>query len=131
MTLHLSPNQLAREVGMDRRDVIELCIGFGVPIFQGRIDKTLFRAQLAQSERDVATWVLLDSTGNLIDSFEELREALIAKRRIRDVHRENNEHVALIGYDGNGEPIAGGTRPQRPSSSRSEPIASEQRASRG
>jgi len=33
---------------MDRREVIEKCMELGVPIFQGRIDKTLFLASLKQ-----------------------------------------------------------------------------------
>jgi hypothetical protein len=33
---------------MERRDVIEKCMEMGVPIFQGRIDKTLFLANLEQ-----------------------------------------------------------------------------------
>jgi hypothetical protein len=31
---------------MDRREVITKCMEMGVPIFQGRIDKTLFLASL-------------------------------------------------------------------------------------
>jgi hypothetical protein len=31
---------------MDRREVISKCMEMGVPIFQGRIDKTLFLASL-------------------------------------------------------------------------------------
>jgi hypothetical protein len=31
---------------MERREVIEKCMELGVPIFQGRIDKTLFLANL-------------------------------------------------------------------------------------
>ena len=49
MANHLTPTELAREAGMDRRDVIEKCVEMGVPIFQGRIDKTLFLANLAQA----------------------------------------------------------------------------------
>jgi hypothetical protein len=33
---------------MDRREVISKCMEMGVPIFQGRIDKTLFLASLKQ-----------------------------------------------------------------------------------
>jgi hypothetical protein len=33
---------------MERRDVIEKCMEMGVPIFQGRIDKTLFQANLSE-----------------------------------------------------------------------------------
>ena len=48
MANHLTPTELAREVGMDRREVIMKCMEMGVPIFQGRIDKTLFLASLKQ-----------------------------------------------------------------------------------
>ena len=48
MAIHLTPTELAREVGLERRDVIEKCMEMGVPIFQGRIDKTLFLASLSQ-----------------------------------------------------------------------------------
>jgi len=44
MAIHLTPTELAREAGLDRRDVIAKCLEHGVPIFQGRIDKTLFVA---------------------------------------------------------------------------------------
>jgi hypothetical protein len=33
---------------MERREVIEKCMEMGVPIFQGRIDKTLFLANLSE-----------------------------------------------------------------------------------
>ena len=49
MAIHLTPTDLARESGLERRDVIEKCMEMGVPIFQGRIDKTLFLAELSQS----------------------------------------------------------------------------------
>ena len=62
MANHLTPTELAREAGMDRRDVIEKCLEMGVPIFHGRIDKTLFMATLSeqrgdanQRQREVAT----------------------------------------------------------------------------
>jgi hypothetical protein len=45
---HLTPTELAREAGMDRREVIAKCMEMGVPIFQGRIDKTLFLASLKE-----------------------------------------------------------------------------------
>ena len=54
MANHLTPTELAREADMDRREVIEKCMELGVPIFQGRIDKTLFLANL-QHERQEAT----------------------------------------------------------------------------
>jgi hypothetical protein len=49
MAIHLTPTELAREADMERRDVIEKCMELGVPIFQGRIDKTLFMATLEES----------------------------------------------------------------------------------
>ena len=48
MAIHLTPTELAREAGMERREVIEKCMEMGVPIFQGRIDKTLFMANLTR-----------------------------------------------------------------------------------
>ena len=48
MAIHLTPTELAREAGLERREVIEKCMEMGVPIFQGRIDKTLFLANLSQ-----------------------------------------------------------------------------------
>jgi hypothetical protein len=56
MAIHLTPTELAREAGLERRDVIEKCMELGVPIFQGRIDKTLFMATMEESgARQVAT----------------------------------------------------------------------------
>jgi hypothetical protein len=48
MAIHLTPTELARESGMERREVIEKCMELGVPIFQGRIDKTLFLANISE-----------------------------------------------------------------------------------
>lgn len=53
MAIHLTPTELAREAGLDRRDVISKCVEMGVPIFHGRIDKTLFLASLGH-ERPAA-----------------------------------------------------------------------------
>ena len=46
MPNHLTPEELSKEIGMDREQVIRLCVQEGVPIYQGKIDKTLFAAQL-------------------------------------------------------------------------------------
>ncbi len=54
MANHLTPTELAREAGMDRRDVIEKCMEMGVPIFHGRIDKTLFMATLNEQRQDAS-----------------------------------------------------------------------------
>ena len=48
MAIHLTPTELAREAGLDRRDVIDKCMQMGVPIFEGRIDKTLFLSSLRE-----------------------------------------------------------------------------------
>ena len=56
MANHLTPTELAREAGLERREVISKCVELGVPIFQGRIDKSLFLASLrATSEPAPAT----------------------------------------------------------------------------
>ena len=51
MAIHLTPTELARESGMHRREVITKCMQMGVPIFEGRIDKTLFLATLKDEVR--------------------------------------------------------------------------------
>jgi hypothetical protein len=48
MAIHLTPTELAREAGLDRREVIDKCMELGVPIFEGRIDKTLFLSSLRE-----------------------------------------------------------------------------------
>ena len=52
MPNHLTPTELAREAGLDRRDVIDKCMQMGVPIFEGRIDKTLFLTSLRELGAD-------------------------------------------------------------------------------
>lgn len=51
MAVHLTPTELAIEMDMDRREVIAKCLELNVPIFHGRIDKTLFQATLEHWER--------------------------------------------------------------------------------
>jgi hypothetical protein len=51
MAIHLTPTELGREAGMHRRDVIRKCMELGVPIFQGRIDKTLFISSLQHAQK--------------------------------------------------------------------------------
>jgi deoxyhypusine synthase len=46
MPNHLTPEELSKELNMDRDSIIKLCIEEGVPIYHGKIDKTLFQAQL-------------------------------------------------------------------------------------
>jgi hypothetical protein len=47
MANHLTPEELAKETGLTREDVIRICVEEGVPIYHGKIDKSLFQAQLA------------------------------------------------------------------------------------
>ena len=42
MPNHLTPEELSKELGIDRQEVIKVCLQEGVPIYQGKIDKTLF-----------------------------------------------------------------------------------------
>ena len=54
MAIHLTPTELARESGLDRRDVIAKCVEMGVPIFNGKIDKTLFLSNVREVPHDTA-----------------------------------------------------------------------------
>jgi hypothetical protein len=55
---HLTPSELAEELHMKRQEVIGKCVQMGIPIFHGRIDKSLFKTSLrsfaAQSRRQEA-----------------------------------------------------------------------------
>lgn len=46
MANHLTPEELSQETGMDREEIIKICLEEGVPIYHGKIDKTLFQAQV-------------------------------------------------------------------------------------
>jgi hypothetical protein len=48
MANHLTPSELAREAGLERKEVLLKCLENGVPIFRGRIDKSLFMASIRQ-----------------------------------------------------------------------------------
>jgi len=43
---HLTPSELAEELHMKRQEVIGKCVEMGIPIFHGRIDKSLFQTSL-------------------------------------------------------------------------------------
>jgi hypothetical protein len=43
---HLTPSELAEELHMKRQEVIGRCVQMGIPIFHGRIDKSLFQTSL-------------------------------------------------------------------------------------
>lgn len=46
MANHLTPSELAEELHMKRQEVIGKCMQMGIPIFHGRIDKSLFQTSL-------------------------------------------------------------------------------------
>ena len=59
MANHLTPAELADQLRMERQEVIGKCIELGVPIYHGRIDRSLFetsmRSLAAAGSRDVRT----------------------------------------------------------------------------
>jgi hypothetical protein len=46
MAHHLTPAELADQMQMERQEVIGRCVQMGVPIYHGRIDRTLFESSL-------------------------------------------------------------------------------------
>jgi hypothetical protein len=46
MAHHLTPAELADQLKMERGEVIGKCVEMGVPIYHGRIDRTLFELSL-------------------------------------------------------------------------------------
>jgi hypothetical protein len=55
MANHLTPEEIAKEFGLERKDVIRLCVEEHIPIYQGRIDKTLFDAVRSEHDELLAT----------------------------------------------------------------------------
>jgi hypothetical protein len=49
MANHLTPTELAHLAGLERQEVISKCVEMGVPIFNGRIDKTLFLSSVRET----------------------------------------------------------------------------------
>ena len=49
MPNHLTPEELSKELGIDRQEVIRLCVEESIPIYQGKIDRSLFEAHLQAS----------------------------------------------------------------------------------
>jgi hypothetical protein len=46
MAHHLTPAELADQMQMERQEVVGKCVEMGVPIYHGRIDRTLFETSL-------------------------------------------------------------------------------------
>ncbi len=55
MANHLTPSELADELHMKRQEVIGKCMEMGVPIFHGRIDKSLFESSLRSLPKNAPT----------------------------------------------------------------------------
>jgi hypothetical protein len=110
MSKHLTPTELARESGLERRDVIAKCIELGVPIFNGRIDKTLFLTSLRNAAGPPAAatadhFTLLDEDGNLIASYDDEATARDALERILASEPDARGRVVLVAYDVTGHPV--------------------------
>jgi hypothetical protein len=44
MANHFTPEELADEMGTETRAVIQLCVKEGIPIYKGKIDRSLLTA---------------------------------------------------------------------------------------
>jgi hypothetical protein len=44
MANHFTPEELAEELGTGTRDVIQLCVREGIPIYKGKVDRSLLTA---------------------------------------------------------------------------------------
>jgi hypothetical protein len=77
---HLTPTDLARELGLERRDVVAKCLDLGVPVYQGRVDADLFKKRLGEamdaralSDADRAEALQLDAIARSFhDAYERL-----------------------------------------------------------
>ncbi len=57
MANHFTPEELAEEFGTDARDIIRICVSEGIPIYKGKVDRSLLTVvmkakgvQLAQTQ---------------------------------------------------------------------------------
>ena len=55
MANHLTPEELSEELGIDRDEIIRVCLQESIPIYHGKIDKSLFQAHLQASGSRRAT----------------------------------------------------------------------------
>jgi len=44
MANHFTPEELAKEFGTDTRELIQFCLREGIPIYKGKIDRSLLTA---------------------------------------------------------------------------------------
>lgn len=49
MANHLTPEELSKELGIEREEIIRVCLEESIPIYHGKIDRSLFEAHLAAS----------------------------------------------------------------------------------
>jgi hypothetical protein len=52
MSVYLLPHEIGAEFGLTRQQVFALCMERGVPIFEGRIERALFRRQYEAREAE-------------------------------------------------------------------------------
>ena len=50
MANHLTPDEISKAYGIERKEVIRVCLEEHVPIYHGKIDRTLFEAVRAENE---------------------------------------------------------------------------------
>jgi len=53
MANHFTPEELAREFGMETKDVVQLCLEESVPIYKGKVDRSLL--SLVMKARGMST----------------------------------------------------------------------------
>jgi hypothetical protein len=53
MANHLTPEEISKEFGIERREVIRICVLEHVPIYHGKIDKTLFDAVRGELQHEL------------------------------------------------------------------------------
>ena len=46
---HFTPDELSKELGITRDEIIRVCLEESIPIYQGKIDRSLFEAHLQAS----------------------------------------------------------------------------------
>ena len=51
LAVHLTPDELSEALGLSTKEVVRLCVQEAVPIYQGRIDRTLFVSSMAAAGR--------------------------------------------------------------------------------
>lgn len=49
----LTPTEIGRELGMERKEVIDTCMATGVPVYMGRISLPEFRSALDETRVDL------------------------------------------------------------------------------